>query len=201
MLLKGIDGNELELSFVRETLPETQDGFGDEAWCTVIVRAATGEDEWEENAPCLNVFEFTNLAEWLEAVGAAQDATGSPEVSEIELLEPELKFSVAKGDQNAVKIRVGFHLEERPEEFGVDAPTPEATYIDIQVNREVCLAAASSLRSAIETVTGKNPGKDDLLGEQSPGVMGLPDDDLNLIDGESEEPPGAGFGEDNSGAR
>jgi hypothetical protein len=200
MLLKGRNGNELELSFVREALPESQDGFGDDAWCTVIVRAATGEEEWEESSPCLNMYEFANLADWLEALGAAEDAAGAPEVSEVELLEPELKFSATHQAARMVAVRVGFHLDQRPEEFAVDAQTDEAQWVDVYVDRGALATAAATLRAEIERITG-DQGKDDLRGEQSPGIMGLPDEDLNMVDGESPEPPFAGTGEDNAGER
>lgn len=202
VLLKGRNGNEVELSFVREALAEAQDGFGDDTWCMVIIRAANGDDTWEEAAPCVNFFEFQNLAEWLEAVGNAVDAAGSPEVSEIELLEPELRFTVARHNREGVGIRVAFHLDERPEEFEVDVETEEAPYVDVFVDRPAILAAAASLRAALEDIqTPAAGGKDDLLGEETPGIMGKPDDDLNFIDDESEDPPGAGFGEDNAGNR
>ncbi|MDX2149080.1 MAG: hypothetical protein SFZ23_16335 [Planctomycetota bacterium] len=202
MLLKGKNGNEIELSFVRDALPESQDGYGDDAWCTVIVRAATQDDEWEESSPCINFFEFTNLAEWLEALGNAQDATGSPEENEIELLEPELKFSVSQNRADAVGIRVSFHLEDRPEEFAVDSAT-DAAFVDVYVERQNLLSAAGALRAALDDLrrTAAGDNKDDIRGEDTPGIMGLPSEDLNVIDRESRTPPGAGRGEDNAGER
>ena len=193
VLFKGNNGNELELAFVRETLPDVQDGLGDAAYFTVIWRAAAGDESWEETAPCVNLFEFQNLAEWLDSVGGATEG----EVGEIELLEPELKFSVARQERQGVGIRVGFHLENRPEEFGVDAPT-DAEYIDLFMERASVLAAASALRGALEEFDLLNR-KDDQSGDRESGLLGNPDENLNLIDRIENYPPGAGAGEDNAG--
>src|SRR5258708_1561134 len=125
-MLKGKNGNELELAFLKESYADVQDGSGDSGWLTVIFRAATADETWEESSPCLNIFEFQTLAEWLEAVGQGAEREGEPETGEVELLEPELKFSVTNQDKDNVTIRVGFHLTDRPEVFNVDAPTDEA---------------------------------------------------------------------------
>jgi hypothetical protein len=195
MLLKGHNGNEFELAFSRDSLPDPQDGFGDGRWTTAMFRAATAEESWEETAPAINLYEFTNLAEWLEAVGR-----GSPEVSEIELLEPELKFTVSQQGDRSVTLRIAFHLQQRPEVFNVDAMTDEAEYIDVQVSRENVLAAGRELRALLVELD-RDTGKDDLRGEHDSGAMGLPDEGLNYIDRIEPTPPGAGRGEDNAGNR
>jgi hypothetical protein len=200
MLLKGDNGNEFELAFSRDSLPEVQDGTGDGGFATVNFRVATEEEEWEENAPCLNMFEFTNLAEWLESVGGARG-----DEAELELLQPELKFAVVKemkglGGEGRVTVRVGFRLSDRPEEFNVDAATDEASHIDLTMPRGEALVAAAALRSNLEALKLINL-KDDILGDEDAGVLGAPDDDLNLVDRITPDPPGAGDGEDNAGER
>ena len=194
VLLKGKNGNEFEMGFVRDSYAEVQDGTGDSGWMTVNFRAATQDDSWEESAPCLSVFEFATLAEWLEAV-----ARREPEVSEVELLEPELKFSVSQETDDEVTLRVGFHIEGRPAELNVDADT-DAEYVDLCVTRENVLAAAAALRMTLEKL-GLNSLKDDLRGVEDTGAMGSEDQDLNLVDDIVDEPPGAGDGEDNAGER
>jgi hypothetical protein len=200
MLLKGDNGNEFELAFSRDSLPDVQDGTGDAGFATVNFRVATEEEEWEENAPCLNMFEFTNLAEWLESVGGARG-----DEAEMELLQPELRFAVVKelkglAGEGRVTIRIGFHLPDRPDEFGVDAETDEASHVDITMPRGEVLVAAAALRSNLNALKLVNL-KDDIMGDEDAGLLGGPDDDLNLVDGVSSEPPGAGDGEDNAGER
>src|SRR5688572_30657107 len=106
MLLKSDDGSEFELGLIEDRLPEVQDGVGDSNYITLSFRVATADETWEETAPCLNVYEISNLADWLQAVGSTE-----PDVSEVELLEPELRFSVVRNGGSRVTIRVGFHLE------------------------------------------------------------------------------------------
>ncbi len=197
MLLKGDNGTEFELALIRDSVAEQQDGFGDEEWATVSFRAVTQDDSWEETAPCINLFGLANLAEWLEAVGENK----SGEFAEIEILEPELKFSLPEQSDEEVTIRVGFHLENRPEEYMVDAPTDEAEFVDVHLSRQTVLAAAEALRHDIADAKAAEDEGDGLLGEGSAGVLGRPDPDLNMIDTIEEEPPGAGFGMDNAGNR
>lgn len=197
MLLKGRNGNEIELAFIKDSLPDVQDGFGDSGWATVSVRAASADETWEETAPCLSVFEFSNLAGWLEAVGSGSEPA-APEFGEIELLEPELKFSLSQQGRDDVTIRVAFHLEDRPEEFNVDSPTDEAEYLDIHLSRGNVRIAAAALRADLERLQ-LGELKDDLDGTGRAGMLGGADDDLNIIDSIEPEPPGAGYGEDNAG--
>src|SRR6185295_7454148 len=107
VMLKGRNGNEVEIAFSRDSLPDPQDGFGDSECFTAVVRGATADDSWEESSPCLGSTEFRNLADWLEAVGSGSEG----ESSEVELLEPELKFSVMQENPSGVGIRVNFHLQ------------------------------------------------------------------------------------------
>ncbi|HVZ94565.1 MAG TPA: hypothetical protein VG797_08645 [Phycisphaerales bacterium] len=240
VLLKGRNGNELELGFVRDSYAEVQDGTGDSAWTTVTVRAATNDDSWEESSPCMNIYEFNNLAEWLEAVGsggvagesggagggtkhaherssagAGSSRAGEGDVPEIELLEPDLKFSVSGQDKATVTIRVGFHLADRPEEFNVDSgpissdPDTDDTdlrgddtppFIDIRIPRPSLLAAAEELRATLAELNVTTL-KDDLDADNDAGIMGEPDSSMNMVDRITKRPPGAGTGEDNAGNR
>ena len=195
VLLKGRNGNELEIAFVREALPEMQDGAGDSAWFTVVVRAATKDEAWEESSPCLGSVEFRNLADWLESVGSRQSEGAQ---SEIELLGPELKFSVAHQDERGVDIRIDFHLPDRPERYAIDDQT-EVPAIDVYMEHERVRSAAEALRAELDEFD--LTGRDDILGESDPGVSGAPDPDLNIVDRVDDEPPGAGMGEDNAGER
>jgi len=195
-ILKGDNAAEFELSFTRENLPDVQDGFGDSAWATATFRVATDDDSWEESVPCMNLFEFTNLADWLEAVGASAD--GAPEISECELLEPELRFTLVQQEAETVTIRIHFHIENRPEEFQVDAPT-DAPFVDVKLPRIVLIAAGGTLRDDLQRMS--STGKDDLVGDVADGILGEPDEDLNLVDSIQPDPPGAGEGEDNAGDR
>lgn len=205
MLLKGDDGNEFELALIEDRFPEQQDDADDSTYTTISFRVGTPDESWEETAPCMNLFELKNLGEWLEAVAA-----GAPEIAEVELLEPELRFSVAGASGVQVTVRVGFHLtdedaEDRslsldqndagagmpiaprpgPDELtSTDAPTPETQWVDIRLPRERLKAAASELRRDLEHATTVHPDTERAAEEDS-GIVGLPDEALNLIDEDS----------------
>jgi hypothetical protein len=196
MLLKGTNGSEFELDLTREERPDPQDGFGDGNWATVNFRAATADDSWEETAPAMNLFEFSELAQWLQTLGDSE----SGEVSELELLQPELKFSVAQQGPRDITLRIGFHLDGRPDEFEVDSPTDDAQYLDLHLSRASLRAAATGLRQSLDEVQ-RGTGKDDLRGDDGVGGLGVPEEDLGMIDRVSRHPPGAGTGEDNAGNR
>jgi hypothetical protein len=194
MLLKGDDEKEFELALIPERLTDTQDGFGDAAALTASFRVATADDSWEETSPCLNTFEFRNLAEWLTAV-----ADGTGDEAEMELLEPELRFAVVKDHGDRLTLRIGFQLEGRPEEFEVDSPT-DVRRVDLRLTRERIRTAAEQLRADLAAI-GEG-GKDDIDGAEDLGQVRPADDDLNMIDRIEPDPPmGAGDGVDNAGER
>jgi hypothetical protein len=197
MILHGSNGNEFELAFIRDSFAGVQDGSGDAAWVTVTWSVATADDSWEESSPCLNVFEFRNLAEWLDALSAI--GGGVPELGEVELLQPELKFSVSNLTKAGVTVRVSFQLDNRPEEMNVDSAT-DLQYVDLFVTRDQLRGAAKLLLQDIQDIERANE-KDDLDGDSPEGIMGVPDETLSLVDGSSRRPPGAGFGVDNAGNR
>ncbi len=213
MLLRSEDGKEFELALIADRLPEAQDGFGDDHAATVSFRVATEDDEWEETSPEFNLHEIRGLRDWLDAVGS-----GKPEEAEIDLLEPELNFQVVKDFGDRVRMRVRFHLAERPDEFEVDAAT-DARHVDLEIARENIRAAAAQLEQDLIDITGGT--KDDTTASEDEGPGAMPSepearastpageekgmvglgDGPTTLDRESPEPPGAGEGEDNAGNR
>jgi hypothetical protein len=207
MMLKGHNGTEFELGVSREAFAEMQD-TGGSRFATINFRAATADDSWEETAPCLNLFELKNLAEWLETVGQPDASEGDPgrhggegDTPVLELLQPELVFAITGGHGDAVTMRIGFHLENREDIFQTDSPTEEADAIDLHVDRRTVLAAAEALRRDLEGLPMDGNEKDAIDGDDEDGMLGAVDEDLNIIDNEKPYPPGAGEGEDNAGER
>lgn len=169
MILTGRNGNEFELGFVGDSLSDPQDGFGDANIVTINFRVASQSAAWEEDAPALNLYEFSNLAEWLAAIGRVDSASAAP--SDIELLQPELRFSVTDQSDDEVTIRVAFQLADRPEEFNVDSPTEDADFLDIHLSREKVLQASEALGRMLKQVNAANL-KDDLSGDAQYGPAG-----------------------------
>lgn len=194
MLLTGDNGTEFELGLIEETLDEDiQDGADDEKTLTLSFRVVTRDEEWEETAPCLNTFEVTNLVEWLEGV-----ALRKPDIAEVELLEPELRFSLVGDRGENVTLRIDFHIKDGPERPGVDTPA-DVDHIDIKLDRKQVRAAMDELKRDLEELHiagGAERSADEALGD-----VVAPDEDLNIIDEIESEPPGAGSGEDNAGER
>jgi hypothetical protein len=174
MLLSGANEAEFELALIEDRFPEVQDGAADSAWLTLAIRVGTPQESWEETAPCLNIYEVQNLAEWLEAVGGA-----GPDMGEVDLLEPELNFSVARAQGDEVTIRVRFHLEGRPDKLALDAPT-DRDYVDIRVGRDQVRSAAAELRRDLEEITAR-VGSRSVGGEEDSGMMGEPEEGLGLL--------------------
>jgi len=195
MLLQGENGTEFELSLIEDQPTDVQDGFGDDTALTLGFRVATMDESWEESSPCPNLFEVQNLLEWLQAV-----AQGTPDEAEVELLSAELRFLIVKdlGDKGVV-LRVGFHLEGRPEEFSVDAETTEVDHVDMKLGRDQLRVAVAQLRRDLEELHAD--AEDDIDGMDPLAQVSRPDPDLAIIDDEIPEPPGAGDGEDNAGGR
>jgi hypothetical protein len=173
MLLNGDNGAEFELALIQDRYPELRDGAADSNWLTLSFRVGTQDESWEETSPCMNIFELQTLQEWLQAVGE-----GSPDIPEVELLEPALRFSVTRQRPDSVTIRIDFQLENRPEEFAVNADTDEAEHIVVVLSREQIRAAATELRRDLDAVTNERVFEQ-IEGENL-GVIGVPDEDLGL---------------------
>jgi hypothetical protein len=183
MLLRGENDHEFELGLVHDQFPEQQDGFSDSAFVTVGFRVATPEQSWEETAPVMNLFELKNLLEWLQAIARGQ----SGEIAEVELLEPNLRFAIVKDSGEHVTIRISFHLEDRPEQYVIDAPTDEASHVDFRLARDQVSIAAAELERDLQAASGPPRAGDDA---ETLGIYGQPDPDLNLLadDADSEFP-------------
>src|SRR5215468_6524931 len=150
MLLRD-DGNgtEFELSLAEERMPQPQDGDHDGAPLTIGIRVATARADWLETAPCLSAFELHHLADWLEAV--ALGSPGGPEGAELELLEPELAFSVLRDDgDRGVTIRIALRLDDRPDSLALNTPSDDAARVDVTLLRSRLRAAAAALRQELE---------------------------------------------------
>jgi hypothetical protein len=193
MLLTGDNGTEFELGLIEETLDEDiQDGESDDKTLTLSFRVATAEDSWEESAPCLNTFEVTNLVDWLDGVAGRR-----PDIAELELLQPELRFSIVGDRGDSVTLRIDFHINDRPDRFEVD-PGADADHIDLKLARAQVRAAVDELKRDISELhlSSRSQVEDSGLGE-----VAAPGEDLNMIDDVEARPPGMGDGEDNAGER
>jgi hypothetical protein len=206
MLLKSEDGNEFELALIEDRFPEQQDDFDDSTYTTISYRVSTPDEAWEETAPCMNLFELKNLEEWLDAL-----ARGTPEVAEVQILEPELTFSVVGDAGNEVTVRVAFRMEDEgpaedrslsydPNASGVGKPaarrvgpdeltslgadTPEAPWVDIRTSRDKIAAAVAELHEDLAHATTGHP-RTERAAERDSGIAGLPDEGLNILDEDS----------------
>jgi hypothetical protein len=180
MLLNGENGSEFELALIRDRFPELQDGGEDSGFLTISFRVGTEHESWEETAPCMNIFELQTLQHWLEAVGEGQG-----DVSEVEIIEPSLRFSVVRERDETITIRVDFHLDDRPSVLASDAPTDEKDHIVVRLTREQIRAAAAELQRDLDGVTSERKSEDG----ESLGIIGVPDEELgarNAGDGEHE---------------
>jgi hypothetical protein len=193
MLLAGENGTEFELGLIPDRLDDIQDSYGDDTALTITFRVATPQEQWEESSPCLNIYELTNLVEWLEGL-----LGNRPEIPELELLEPELRFSVVGNKGDTVTIRIDFHVLDRPPEMDVDSDT-DVDHVDIKLDREHVKSALAQLKEDLADLHLNL--KDDLRAEDDMGQVSTPDEDLNMIDEIVDEPPFAGDGEDNAGER
>lgn len=186
MLLVGDNDREFELTVIRERLADVQDGMGDDMAVTIAFRVVTGDAEWEETAPSINLFELSSLADWLESVAAGGAAGSVHDLAEVDILEPELNFQVTKDFGDSVNIRVRFHLEGTPDELVLGAETDEARHVDLRVSREALRVAAAQWKEDVREALGDEP-KDDLFGDADAGMVREPGINLGPgITGEGE---------------
>ena len=141
MLLRGREGNELELSLVGYQFPDEERDPWDSNWLLVSVRVLAPQGSWEVVDPCLTTWEAKRLVAWL-AYAAAHDPSGPL----LTFAEPNVTV-VARGQTGAallVDVRACFALELRPPWARMTAGANELC-VDLEVDRADLAAAAASL--------------------------------------------------------
>jgi hypothetical protein len=143
MLLRGREGNELELGIVGYQFPdETRDPW-DSNWLLVSVRVLAPEGSWEVVDPCLTTWEAKRLVSWL-VHAASRDPASTP----MTFTEPNLTV-VARSRTSAplrVHVRACFALELRPP-WARTAAGSTNLCVDLDVKRDDLARAAASLLS------------------------------------------------------
>src|SRR3712207_3835953 len=77
MLLRGREGNELELALVGYQFPDENTDPWDSNWLLVSVRVLGPEGSWDVVDPCLTTWEAKRLVSWL-IHAAAHDPASRP---------------------------------------------------------------------------------------------------------------------------
>jgi hypothetical protein len=175
MLLTGENGTEFELGLIEQPFSDLQDGANDDLALTIAFRVAAGDESWEETSPCLNTFEVLNLAQWLEDAAA-----GTPDIGTIELLAPELRFELVGVAGERVTLRINFHLEDRPDQFKVDAPT-DMDHVDLKMDRAQLKTAVKELKRDLDELHLPTQT------EEPQGLEQIPDESNDLADVEDRD--------------
>jgi hypothetical protein len=141
MLLRGREGNELELAVVGYQFPDEERDPWDSNWLLVSVRVLAPEGSWDVVDPCLTTWEAKHLVSWL-IHAAARDPLAAP----MTFTEPNLTVT-ARSRTSAplrVHVRACFALELRPP-WARTASGAGDRCVDLDVERDDLARAAASL--------------------------------------------------------
>ena len=141
MLLRGREGNELELGIVGYQFPDEHRDPWDSNWLLVSVRALAPKGSWDVVDPCLTTWEAKRLVSWL-VHAATRDPTAAP----MTFTEPNLTVT-ARSRSSAplrVHVRACFALELRPPWAGTASGSNDLC-VDLDVERDDLARAAASL--------------------------------------------------------
>ena len=143
MLLRGSEGNELELAVVGYQFPDEERDPWDSNWLLVSVRVLAPEGSWAVVDPCLTTWEAKRLVSWLVHAAARE-----PSVVPMTFTEPNLTVVAGPvaGAPDRVQVRARFALELRPPWAHQVAGTDNLT-VDLEVRRGDLARAAASLLS------------------------------------------------------
>lgn len=143
MLLRGAEGNELELSIAGYQFPAEERDPWDSNGLLVSVRVLSPEGSWSVVDPCLTTWEAKRLVSWL-----VHAATREPAAPPMTFSEPNLTVIAGPvaGDPNAVHVRASFALELRPPWAHTVAGSDNLA-VDLDVRRGDLARAAASLLS------------------------------------------------------
>jgi hypothetical protein len=111
MLLRGSEGNELELALVGYQFPDEERDPWDSNWLLVSVRVLATQGSWEVVDPCLTTWEAKHLVSWLVHAAARE-----PSEVPMTFTEPNLTVTARSrtGAPLRVRVRACFALELRP---------------------------------------------------------------------------------------
>jgi hypothetical protein len=142
VLLRGREGNELELGLVGYQFPDEERDPWDSNWLLVSVRVLAPEGSWEVVDPCLTTWEAKHLVSWLVYV-ASHDLRSVP----VTFSEPNLTVTARAGaGMMRVAVRACFALELRPPWARMVAGSANLC-VDLDVDRGDLARAAASLLS------------------------------------------------------
>ena len=143
MLLRGGEGNELELAIAGYQFPDEERDPWDSNGLLVSVRVLSPEGSWSVVDPCLTTWEAKRLVSWLVHAAAREPSTAASS-----FIEPNLTVLAGPvaGDPNAVHVRASFALELRPPWAHTAAGSDHLT-VDLEVRRGDLARAAASLLS------------------------------------------------------
>jgi hypothetical protein len=141
MLLRGREGNELELGIVGYQFPDEQRDPWDSNWLLVSVRVLAPEGSWDVVDPCLTTWEAKGLVAWLVAAAAREPSSVPMTFTEPNLTVTALSRPTAP---LRVHVRACFALELRPP-WAHTAAGSDALCVELDVEREALARAAASL--------------------------------------------------------
>ena len=147
MLLRGAEGNELELAIAGYQFPDEERDPWDSNWLLVSLRVLSPEGSWAVEDPCLTTWEAKRLVSWL-----VQAAAREPSAVPMTFTEPNLTVVAGPvaGDPNRVHVRASFALELRPPWAHTVVGSDNLT-VDLDVRRgDLARAAASILTDLIQ---------------------------------------------------
>lgn len=141
MLLRGHEGNELELGVVGYQFPDEERDPWDSNWLLVAVRVIAPEGSWEVVDPCLTTWEAKRLVSWL-----VHAATRDPSSVPMTFTEPNLTVTARSRSRAPLRVhmRACFALELRPP-WAHTAAGSNNLCVDLDVERNDVARAAASL--------------------------------------------------------
>jgi len=141
MLLRGREGNELELTVVGYQFPDEHRDPWDSNWLLVSVRVLAPAGSWSVVDPCLTTWEAKRLVSWL-VHAAIRDPTAVP----MAFTEPNLTVTARSRSAAPLRVHVRacFALELRPP-WGATASGSHDLCVDLDVERDDLARAAASL--------------------------------------------------------
>lgn len=141
MLLRGAEGNELELAIAGYQFPDEDRDPWDSNALLVAVRVLAPGGTWSVVDPCLTTWEARHLVSWL-----VHAAGREPLPAPITFSEPNVTVTARSvaGAPHRVHVRAGFALELRPP-WAHTAAGSDHLGVELEVGRGELARAAASL--------------------------------------------------------
>lgn len=144
MILKGINGQSLEIKISNYQFTDEQKNLQDIDWLNILIDVKSDFGNWQTVDPSLTVSEFKEVISWFRDMSLNKKI----KYPELTFTEPNLEFDYIKNKNGRKYIRVIFSAESKP----ISAKDGQEYFVDFQFSDEELSEIANELEVELNKI-------------------------------------------------